>query len=304
MPAEDFFQGVYLTAVEPGEVLTRVTFPPPAVGEGAGFGSMTIGKEGTGIVNVAARVCVNGTIAEPRVVVGCVAAVPFARRRWKRLSRDRCRPRRTFAWPPRGSARARPALRCPCVGRLPVPPGGGHGGAGDAGRDRGGDPLTPEPQSERRVSVELNGDTYELTVESRRLLVHFIRDDCGLTGTHVGCDTGNCGACTVILDGMAVKSCMLLAVQADGATIETVESLAGEDGGTSSAAARVLRAPRAPVRLLHARDADEREAAARAEPEPDGARRAPRDPGKHLPLHGYAGIVEAVLAISRGELSA
>jgi carbon-monoxide dehydrogenase medium subunit len=76
VPAEDFFQGVYLTAVEPGEVLTRVTFPPPAVGEGAGFGSMTIGKEGTGIVNVAARVCVNGTIAEPRVVVGCVAAVP------------------------------------------------------------------------------------------------------------------------------------------------------------------------------------------------------------------------------------
>ena len=77
------------------------------------------------------------------------------------------------------------------------------------------------------MSVELNGTRYELEVESRRLLVHFIRDDCGLTGTHVGCDTGNCGACTVILDGQAVKSCMLLAVQADGASISTVEWLAG-----------------------------------------------------------------------------
>jgi carbon-monoxide dehydrogenase medium subunit len=74
--AEEFFEGVYMTAVEPGELLTRVTLPPPASGEGGGFASMTIGKEGTGIVNVAARVRVNGAIAEPRVAVGCVAAVP------------------------------------------------------------------------------------------------------------------------------------------------------------------------------------------------------------------------------------
>ena len=59
--------------------------------------------------------------------------------------------------------------------------------------------------------------------------MHFIRDDLDLTGTHIGCDTGNCGACTVIVDGQAVKSCMLLAVQADGTTVETVESLAGPD---------------------------------------------------------------------------
>jgi carbon-monoxide dehydrogenase medium subunit len=74
--AEEFFAGVYLTAVEPGELLTRVRIPAPASGEGGGFASMTIGKEGTGIVNVAARVCVNGAIAEPRVAIGCVAAVP------------------------------------------------------------------------------------------------------------------------------------------------------------------------------------------------------------------------------------
>ena len=85
-----------------------------------------------------------------------------------------------------------------------------------------------EPVSSKFVKVVVNGVEYERDVEARRLLVHFIRDDLELTGTHVGCDTGNCGACTVLLDGHAVKSCMLLAIQADGAKIETVESLAGD----------------------------------------------------------------------------
>jgi aerobic-type carbon monoxide dehydrogenase small subunit (CoxS/CutS family) len=79
------------------------------------------------------------------------------------------------------------------------------------------------------VSVEVNGTTYEREVEARRLLIHFLRDDLELTGSHVGCDTGNCGACSVLLDGTLVKSCMLLAVQADGATIETVEGLAEDE---------------------------------------------------------------------------
>jgi aerobic-type carbon monoxide dehydrogenase small subunit (CoxS/CutS family) len=76
------------------------------------------------------------------------------------------------------------------------------------------------------ISVTVNGTLYERPVEARRLLIHFIRDDLSLTGSHIGCDTGNCGACSVILDGKLVKSCMLLAVQADGSSIETVESLA------------------------------------------------------------------------------
>ena len=81
------------------------------------------------------------------------------------------------------------------------------------------------PAGSRAISVELNGEQIELEVPARRLLVHFIRDDLGLTGTHVGCDTGNCGACTVIVDGLPVKSCMMLAIQADGSSIETVEGL-------------------------------------------------------------------------------
>ena len=77
------------------------------------------------------------------------------------------------------------------------------------------------------IQVTVNGERYERDVDPRILLIHFIRDELDLTGSHIGCDTGNCGACTVMLNGAAVKSCMLLAVQADGAEIETVESLAG-----------------------------------------------------------------------------
>jgi aerobic carbon-monoxide dehydrogenase small subunit len=84
-------------------------------------------------------------------------------------------------------------------------------------------------ETSKTIAVEVNGTTYEREVESRRLLVHLLRDDLDLTGTHVGCDTGNCGACSVILDGTLVKSCMVLAIQVDGASIETVEGLADED---------------------------------------------------------------------------
>ena len=76
------------------------------------------------------------------------------------------------------------------------------------------------------VKVTVNGETYERDVEPRKLLIHFLRDDLDLTGSHIGCDTGNCGACSVIMDGVLLKSCMMLAVQADGSTIETVEGLA------------------------------------------------------------------------------
>ena len=85
-------------------------------------------------------------------------------------------------------------------------------------------------ETSRRITVEVNGVLYEREVEARRLLIHFIRDDLELTGSHIGCDTGNCGACSVLLDGSLVKSCMLLAVQADGARVQTVEGLASETG--------------------------------------------------------------------------
>ena len=80
-----------------------------------------------------------------------------------------------------------------------------------------------------QVTLEVNGVEYERDVEPRRLLIHFLRDDLDLTGSHIGCDTGNCGACSVIYNGTLIKSCMMLAVQANGAKIETVEGLADGD---------------------------------------------------------------------------
>ncbi|MBN2909724.1 (2Fe-2S)-binding protein [Polycladomyces sp. WAk] len=76
-----------------------------------------------------------------------------------------------------------------------------------------------------KIRVRVNGQTYESDVEPRKLLVYYLRDDLGLTGTHVGCDTTSCGACTVLLDGKAVKSCTVLAVQANGCDVMTVEGL-------------------------------------------------------------------------------
>src|SRR3712207_6208772 len=79
------------------------------------------------------------------------------------------------------------------------------------------------------VRLTVNGEAHDLDVEPRLLLVHALRDELGLTGTHVGCDTSNCGACTVHVDGQAVKSCTVLAVQADGSEVTTIEGLGTPD---------------------------------------------------------------------------
>jgi aerobic carbon-monoxide dehydrogenase small subunit len=78
----------------------------------------------------------------------------------------------------------------------------------------------------RRIALTVNGSRHEAEVEPRQLLVYFLREQLGLTGTNVGCDTSSCGACTVLLDGESVKSCTVLAVQADGEEITTIEGLA------------------------------------------------------------------------------
>jgi carbon-monoxide dehydrogenase small subunit len=80
------------------------------------------------------------------------------------------------------------------------------------------------------IALVVNGQPREGDVEPRRMLVQFLREDLELTGTHVGCDTSQCGACTVHVDGKAIKSCTMLAVQADGSTVQTIEGMAGADG--------------------------------------------------------------------------
>lgn len=80
--------------------------------------------------------------------------------------------------------------------------------------------------SEHEVTLTINGENVTRSVEARTLLVHFIREDLSLTGTHIGCDTTSCGACTILINGKPVKSCTVFAVQADGAELETIESVA------------------------------------------------------------------------------
>lgn len=80
-----------------------------------------------------------------------------------------------------------------------------------------------------KIKLKINGEVVEKEVEDRTLLIYFLRDALGLTGAHVGCDTSSCGACTIMIDGKAVKSCTILAVQADGTEVKTIEGMAEND---------------------------------------------------------------------------
>ena len=122
--------------------------------------------------------------------------------------------------------------------------------------------------STTHVSVTVNGEAREADVEPRLLLVHLLRDVFGLTGTHIGCDSSNCGACTVHVDGVSAKSCTMLAVQVDGREVKTIEGMA-ERADAPPAPAGLLGPARPPVRLLHAGHDHAVGLAARAEPGPD-----------------------------------
>jgi len=156
------------------------------------------------------------------------------------------------------------------------------------------------PARSRAISLEINGEQVEMEVPARRLLIHFIRDDLGLTGTHVGCDTGNCGACTVHLDGEPVKSCMVLAVQADGARISTVEGLAPD--GDLTALQRAFNEHHAlqcgyctPGMLMSA------SALLARNPHPTEEEVRYALQGNICRCTGYVNIVEAVVAAGGGE---
>ena len=148
------------------------------------------------------------------------------------------------------------------------------------------------------VAVTVNSTVYERDVEPRKLLIHFLRDDLDLTGSHIGCDTGNCGACSVIFDGTLVKSCMLLAVQADGSEIETVEGLA--DGDTLTELQQAFSDHHAlqcgyctPGMLMSAT------ALLRTNPSPSEAEIRKALQGNICRCTGYWNIVEAVKAVAK-----
>ena len=158
-----------------------------------------------------------------------------------------------------------------------------------------------EPVRSQTISVDVNGETYEREVDARRLLVHFLRDDLDLTGTHVGCDTGNCGACTILLDRQAIKSCMLLAVQADGTRITTVEGVAPD--GEQTPLQRAFSQHHAlqcgyctPGMLISATYLLEQTPS----PTEDEIRRGLQ--GNICRCTGYVNIVRAIQAVAEGEL--
>jgi len=148
----------------------------------------------------------------------------------------------------------------------------------------------------KTITVEVNGVEYEREVEARRLLIHFLRDDLDLTGSHIGCDTGNCGACSVLYDGLVVKSCMMLAVQADGAKIETVEGLTDGDELTdlqqSFTAHHALQCGYCTPGMLMSATALLRE---KPHPTEDEIRKAIQ--GNLCRCTGYVNIVEAIKAV-------
>ena len=213
VPADEFFLGVYMTVVGEGELLTLGVRPAAATRRTASRRSRSAATAPAS--RTPPRASQEG---QPRIALGCVDAVPGPADAERDDEESIGRPS-----PTRRSTR-RPTSTRPADYRRHLAEVLRRARGRPSSRERA--VSGEEPSTSRIISVEVNGDVYEREVEARRLLVHFIRDDLDLTGTHIGCDTGNCGACTVHLDGQLVKSCMLLAVQADGAKIGTVEGLA------------------------------------------------------------------------------
>ena len=144
-----------------------------------------------------------------------------------------------------------------------------------------------------KVSVTVNGVSHEREVEPRLLLSDFLRHELGLTGTHVGCEHGVCGACTILFDGEPARSCIMFAVQADGQRVQTVEGLATADGALSPIQAGVPRGARPAVRLLHAGHSDDADGIPARHPIPSRAEIRDALSANLCRCTGYQHIVEA-----------
>ena len=134
------------------------------------------------------------------------------------------------------------------------------------------------------IALRVNGKEVSKDVEPRLLLVELLRENLHLTGTHVGCDTSQCGACTVMLDGNSIKSCTMLAVEANGREVTTIEGIS-TDGKLHTRAGSLPRASRSAVRLLHAGHGHQLDRSPEAQTESVRARDSRLARRQHLPLH-------------------
>jgi CO/xanthine dehydrogenase FAD-binding subunit/aerobic-type carbon monoxide dehydrogenase small subunit (CoxS/CutS family) len=236
--AEEFFAGFLTTTLEPGEMVVEVAFDTEGAGEGSALMEVAQRHGDFALAAVACRLRVDrdGGIAAAQVAVGAVADRPVLI------------PEAADALVEGGDAREAGRVAASVVevvGSLHAPEEYRRHLVGvlvaraverAAARAQGDSPpvrqLNP-PRAGRVAELDgathVNGRSVRIEVEPRRLLSDFLRHDLGLRGTHVGCEHGVCGACTIRLDGAAVRSCLLLAVQAKGADIQTVEGLAGDE---------------------------------------------------------------------------
>jgi 2-furoyl-CoA dehydrogenase 2Fe-2S iron sulfur subunit len=147
-----------------------------------------------------------------------------------------------------------------------------------------------------RISLQINGRTYAGEIEARTLLSDFIRHQAGLTGTHVGCEQGVCGACTVQLDGEPIRACLMLAIQADGRSLATVEGMAGSDGELSVLQRAFTEHHALQCGFCTAGFLMTADALLRRRPDADEAEIRAELAGNLCRCTGYEGIVAAVLA--------
>jgi aerobic-type carbon monoxide dehydrogenase small subunit (CoxS/CutS family) len=227
IPAADFFQGPFTTALESDEILTEVRLPQFAGGHAFVEFARTHGN--FAVVGVAALLAVtDGRITRAAIAASGVAPTPLRLSAAEQALDGVVPDGAAFrAAVDAGTAGLQPSGTC----RAARPPGSTSPGpscatpssAPPSAPRTGGD---PEMTDLHPITLTVNGREYTVAVEPRRLLVDVLRDDFGLTGTHIGCEHGVCGTCTVLLDGASIRSCITLAVQADGAEIRTVEGLA------------------------------------------------------------------------------
>ena len=232
--ARDYYQGAYETAAEPGEILAAIRVPAPPAGHGWAYEKLKrkVGDYAT----AAAAVILTVSRRQDRDLRDrpdqCRRDAALRRRRG---SGGRSGPRSTS----RRLARAAAAATA-----IAAPAADGRGSAEYRAKMAGVmtaralDPRLrarqilkrPRHVSQANVSMTVNGKSMSAAVEPRTLLIHYLRENLGLTGPHIGCDTRHCGACTVDLDGQSVKSCTMFAVQAEGAEVLTIEGMASADG--------------------------------------------------------------------------
>ena len=236
VPATEFYQGAYFTALEPGELLTSISIPLPEAGHSYAYEKLKrkVGDYATAaaaVVMTMARRQGRDLRHRPHQ-----SARDAAARHRSGEGGDRHQPRSGVA--EEGCRRRRgdhvAGGGCARAGRIQKTCRRHHGDAGAVARDGAAGLRGEDKMAKTHVTMKVNGAEVEGLVDPRTLLVHFIRENLVLTGTHIGCETTHCGACTVDMEGMSVKSCTVFAVQAEGAEIMTIEGVAGADGTLSA----------------------------------------------------------------------